>query len=67
MRAIFGGGGGGGGSRPQPQPQPQPARATGTTSAERARNRRIGRAALIVSDQENLLAATTGRNVLTAV
>lgn len=64
MSAIFGGGGGGG----RPQSQPQPARVpSGVSSAERARNRRIGRAALIKSDQENVLAATTGRNVLTAV
>lgn len=60
------GGGGGGRSAPPPQRQPAPAPA-GISAAERARNRRIGRAALIRSDQENLLAATTGRNILTAV
>ncbi len=65
MSALFGGGGGGGGGAPAPIPQQ--ARATGLTSSQRQRNRRIGRSALIKSDQENLLAATTGRNVLTAV
>jgi len=64
MSALFGGGGGG--STPVPRPK-APAARTGLTAAERERNRRIGRAALIKTDQENLLAATTGRNVLTAV
>ena len=65
MAALFGGGG----RSRTPAPVPQPARPapTGITPAQRERQRRIGRAALIKSDQENFLAPTTGRNVLTAV
>lgn len=63
MSAIFGGGGG----RSTPVPGTESTARTGLTTAERERSRRIGRAALIKSDQENVLSATTGRNVLTAV
>lgn len=64
LGAIFGGGGG----APAPPAAPPAAAApAGPTAASRARSRRIGRAALIRSDQENVLAATTGRNILTAV
>lgn len=57
----------GGGSKPSPRPIPQVAAPQGETAAERARRRRIGRAALIKTDQEGQLGVTTGRNVLTAV
>ena len=68
MGSLFGGGGGGGGSpAPPPPPPPVAASPSGPTAAERNRSRRIGRAALIKTNQENVLAATTGRNVLTAV
>lgn len=63
MSGIFGGGGGGS----TPAPRMESTARTGLTAAERERSRRIGRAALIKSDQENILSATTGRNVLTAV
>lgn len=66
MGALFGGGGGGG--RPSPVEATQAAAApTGLTASERERRRRIGRSALVRTDQENVLQATTGRNVLTAV
>ncbi len=64
MGGFFGIGGGGRRATPSPVEAPKP---TGLTAAERERRRRIGRAALIRSDQENVLQATIGRNVLTAV
>lgn len=64
MGFLFGGGGGGGGSAPRPVPQ---VAAPATSSAERERRRRIGRAALVRSEQRDVLGLTTGRNVLTAV
>lgn len=67
MGAIFGGGGGGG-SAPAPQPAPVvAAEPSGASAADKERQRRIGRAALIASDQSNVLGPSTGRNVLTAV
>lgn len=64
MSALFGGGG----RATSPSvPPAAPAITSESSVANRARSRRIGRAALIRSDQENILAATTGRNVLTAV
>ncbi len=65
MSGLFGGGTSSRASS-QPTPQVQPG-ARGETAADRERRRRIGRAALIKTDQEGLLAVTTGRNVLTAV
>ena len=66
MSGLFGGGGGGGGT-PAPSPVVPAPSVAGDSAAERERRRRIGRAALVASDQRGTLSATTGRNVLTAV
>jgi hypothetical protein len=65
MGGIFGGGGSS--SRPAPPPPAPAPVVSNDTSAEKARQRRIGRAALVKSTQEGILNPALGRNVLTAV